>query len=211
MADPIRGGGIATHIFMLHFFLDNTLDIVVLDSIAALIPAVEEEESAEKFTIGQHARLVAKAFRKITVANKNSVFIGINQLRREIGPYGKETYPGGEYQKYAAHIIMRIKRAEWIKEKTKQGEKRIGFDINIETVKNKVSSPWKDCTIQFLFNGEIDEMMSNIDYALSKNIIRKAGPYYGYGEIKELGKQALRLKFQELPDEYEKMLKELGD
>lgn len=192
--------------------LEAGVDIVVLDSIASLIPAVEDEESMEKQTIGLHARLVTKAYKKATVANKTSIFIGINQIRREIGPYGGETYPGGEYHKFASHMTLRVKRDGWIKEKVDGHEKKLGFDMSIEAVKNKVGKPWGVCSLPFYFTGEIDEMVTNIDMALAKEIMVQKGPYYYWGDKEKwLGKMGIRIYFQENPDKYEEFLKELGE
>jgi len=189
--------------------LESKVDIVGLDSIAALIPSVEEEESAEKNTIGLHARLVSKAYRKATVANTSSIFIGINQLRQEIGPYGKETYPGGQYHKYASHLTLKIRREQWIKEKVDGHEKKVGFDMSIEVVKNKVGTPWGQCSLPFYFNGEIDELVTNLDMALSNGVIIQKGPYYYWHDAKWMGKQAMRVFFNEHPEDYQALIKEL--
>lgn len=189
--------------------LEASVDIVVLDSIAALVPLAEvEEESVEKQFIGNHPRLVSRAYGLITIANKNSIFLAINQSRQEIGPYGAETYPGGRKQKQMSHIICRVRREGWIKEK----DKKVGFDINIEAIKNKVAQPWKSCSIPFRFDGGLDETVSNIDLGLAQGVIQRAGPYYKWmdHDLKWLGKADMRAYMEEHPDDYALLLKEIS-
>lgn len=189
--------------------LEASVDCIVLDSIGALVPMAEEEASAEQQTIGLHPRLVTKAYKKITVANKNSIFIAINQRTKAIGPYPVDVFPGGKKQSDLSHIILKVNREQWITEGDKK--KKVGFDIHIEAIKNKLTRPWGECTLPFYFSGEIDETVTNIDLGLLKGIITVAGPYYQYGEVKKLGKTALRTWFKENPDEYGSLVKRVGE
>jgi recombination protein RecA len=190
--------------------IEAKVDIVVLDSIAALIPfiEVEEDSSAEQQLVGTQPRLVASAFRRFTVANTDSIFIGINQIAKGIGQYAPETLPGGKKQQFASHIILRLNREQWITEGSKK--KRVGFDIHMVAIKNKMSRPFGECTIPFYFNGEFDDIITNIDFALSRNIIKQAGPYYKFGDIKSLGKAALKTHFKDHPEDYQRLITSLG-
>lgn len=169
--------------------LKNNIGVVVLDSIAALIPPEEAEESAGKMQIGMQARLVNKALRKITscyTINNTSVFIAINQLRADISPgYGlKETLPGGHGQEFFASAIVKVGREGWINDAS-DDKKKIGFNIRCYLRKSKISVPYQTCVIPFLFTtGQIDYSSMAMQLAIDERIIEQKGHTYYYNNQK---------------------------
>ncbi len=176
--------------------LKNNVDIIVLDSIAALIPPEEYDERTGHQFIGLQARLVNKALRKITACynlDNKSIFIAINQLRANIGGYGiKETMPGGMGQEFFASLIMKVARRGWITD-VEEGKRKIGFNIECLLTKSKISPPFQSCIIPFLFTtGQIDEISSIMQLAIDGGIVEKKGNTYFYkGDKLSVGKGGL--------------------
>ncbi len=156
------------------------IDIVVVDSVAALVPTVELEGSAYEQTIGAQARLLSKALRKLTASihKTNTIVIFINQIREKVGViFGNpETTPGGRALKFYATTRLEIRTIERIKE----GENIIGQRAKVKVVKNKLAAPYKVAEIDFFYTKGIDANLELFDVAVSLNIIEKAGAWYSY-------------------------------
>lgn len=151
------------------------IDILVIDSLAALVPHEETEEEAAKKFIGLQARLIGKLMRLLLSAKHNSAIVCTNQLRDSIGgPYPTDVMPGGQALGFFSSLILRTQRSDWIEEK---GERK-GFQMKVICRKSKVGQPFKECVLPFLFRGKIDEISMILDRAIEADIIKQKGPYY---------------------------------
>jgi len=183
------------------------LGLVGIDSIAAMMPRamVEPEKGSEQHFVGTHAKLIAHFFAAVTPQMDDIVFILLNQMRANIGGY-EENYPGGWAMRHSNHVTLRTRREGWLKEK----EERVGFIMEIIAKKNKVGGIQSaSVQIPFHFKGQIDMVQSFIDEALERKIIIARLPYYVYGEVKKLGKAAMRQHLIENPEEFERLKNEL--
>ena len=161
------------------FYLKQKVDLIVLDSLAALVPMQEDNDSMEQQSIGLQARMLNKAFRKIIGVNNNTVLIAINQQRQEIGNvYNRgiqKKMPGGEGQYYYASLIVDVRRGEWIK----QDKKNVGHEINCVATKCNFSPPFGKSIIPLRYDtGQIDNTTMVVNLALDFGIIKKKGAWY---------------------------------
>ncbi|WP_052663954.1 recombinase RecA [Mycoplasmoides alvi] len=162
----------------------NMIDLIVLDSVAALVPKAELETNIEDQSIGLLPRLMSKCLRRLqTIMFNSSVcIIFINQIREKIGIiYGNpEITPGGKALKFYSSIRVEIKRTEILKE----NNENIGIKSKITIVKNKLSSPLKIFYLDFYFNKGVDYFAEIIDLAIQTDLIQKNGSWYSYNNNK---------------------------
>lgn len=162
----------------------NAVDVVVIDSVAALVPKSEIEGEMGDPQMGLQARLMSQALRKLSSAiNKSKTcVIFINQIREKIGiMFGNpETTPGGRALKFYASVRLDIRRVEYIKSQ----DKVIGSHVRVKVVKNKVAPPFRQAEFDIIYDEGISRPASVIDAALSYNIIKKEGAWFSYGEQK---------------------------
>lgn len=162
----------------------GAVDIVVLDSVAALVPKAEIEGEMGDSFVGIQARMMSQALRKLggSINKSKTAAIFINQLREKIGVmYGNpETTPGGRALKFWASVRMEVRRGDAIKVGTDQ----IGSRTKVKVVKNKVSPPFKQAEFDVIFGKGISRAGDLLDIATIKNVVSKAGTYYNYGEIR---------------------------
>jgi recombination protein RecA len=175
----------------------GAIDIVVVDSVAALVPRSEIEGEMGQSSVGVQARLMSQALRKLAgITNKtNCIVIFINQLREKIGvTYGSpETTTGGRALKFYASIRIDIRRAEAIK----VAEKTIGNRTKVKITKNKVAPPFRTCEVDMMYGLGISKDGDLLDLGVELNLIKKSGSWFNYGEIRlgqgrENAKQYLR-------------------
>ena len=186
--------------------LRANLDLIVIDSLAAMIPTAEQDEKAEQQFMGIQARLINKAFRKWTNANSNSIIFAINQMRSGIGGYGiQEEYPGGKAQRFFSSVIFRTHRGGWITE----SKKRIGFDMEIFLTKSKICSPQQEIVIPFRFDiCQLDIPSVLAQMCVDVGIIEQSGYTYSVLGKKAIGMNNLveLIKKENLEDQLKSLL-----
>ncbi len=163
----------------------GAVDLVVIDSVAALTPKVEIDGDMDDQQVGVQARLMSKALRKITgLLNKmNCTVIFINQIRMKIGMTGygsPETTTGGNALKFYSSIRLDIRRIATLK----QGENSIGNRVKVKVVKNKVAAPFKLAEFDIMFGEGISKTGELVDYGVKLDIVDKAGAWFSYGDSK---------------------------
>jgi recombination protein RecA len=174
----------------------NAVDLVVIDSVAALIPRAEIEGEMGDSHMGLQARLMSQALRKLTgaIAKSKCTVIFINQIREKIGVmFGNpETTPGGRALKFYASVRIDVRRTQTIKE----GETSIGSRTRARVVKNKIAPPFRDAEFDIMYDRGISYEGDLLDLAANNNIVEKSGAWYTYkgirlGQGRENGKQFL--------------------
>ena len=193
----------------------NAIDIIVIDSVAALVPKAEIEGDMGDSHMGLQARLMSQALRKLTgTISKSKTTVGfINQIRMKIGVmFGSpETTTGGNALKFYASVRLDIRKIETLKDK----EDPIGNRVRVKVVKNKCAPPFKQAEFDVMFNSGINRESSIIDLAVKHEIIVKGGSWYSYnGEKIGQGKETVRAYLQEHPDlsgKLEAQIRDLND
>jgi recombination protein RecA len=187
----------------------NALDVIVIDSVAALVPRSEIEGEMGDATMAVQARLMSQALRKLTAAiskSKTSV-VFINQLRSKIGVmFGNpETTTGGNALKFYASLRIDIRRIAAIKE----GEDVIGNRTKVKIVKSKVAPPFKQVEFDILYNEGISKTGDLIDLGVDQGIVKKSGAWFTYGEDRFQGREGFRQKLIEMEDLRNNLEKEI--
>ncbi len=179
----------------------GAVDLVIIDSVAALVPRSEIEGDMGDATMGMQARLMSQALRKLSGAIKqtNTAVIFTNQLRMKIGVmFGNpETTTGGQALKFYASVRMDMRRIESIK----VGSEVVGNRVRVRVVKNKVSPPFKVTEFDILYNEGISKVGDILDLAVEMDLIEKRGSYYSYGETRlGQGRENARNYLKEYPE-----------
>ena len=190
----------------------EAIDIIVVDSVAALVPQSELDGEMTDSNVGAHARLMSKAMRKLAgVLNKsNCTVIFINQLREKVGViYGNpEVTTGGRALKFYATIRIDIRKADAIKD----GDQIIGNQVNVKIVKNKVAPPYKSCKVDLIFGEGFSKLGEVLDLALQYGFAKKLGSWFEIlGERVGQGKDAAKNFLKEHPDVYEDVASKVAE
>lgn len=180
--------------------LSGSISVIVIDSVAALVPKAELEGEHGDTKMGLQARLMSQACRKLTgtISKTNTICIFINQLRSTIGNmYVFEVTTGGNALKYYASIRLDVRKAG----KIMDGEEQFGCKTKVKVVKNKVAPPFKIAEFDIIFGEGIDYVGEVIDAATEKNVIKKSGSWYSYDEQKlGQGREAVRQLLKDNPN-----------
>ena len=190
----------------------EAINIVVIDSVAALVPQAEIEGEMGDSHVGLQARLMSQALRKLsgTINKTNTIAIFINQLREKVGVmFGNpETTPGGRALKFYSTIRMDVRRSEQIK----QCDSVIGNKTTVKIVKNKVAPPFKTAVVEIMYGEGVSRVSEIIDLGVEAGIIDKSGAWYSYnGEKLGQGKETVKALLKEndkLRDELEQKVRE---
>ncbi|MBU0647370.1 recombinase RecA [Patescibacteria group bacterium] len=162
----------------------NAIDVIVIDSVAALVPQKEIEGDMGDSHMGLQARLMSQALRKLTgtIAKTKTVVIFINQIRMKIGVFfgNPETTTGGMALKFYSSVRVEVRRAAMIK----QGDKIIGNRVKAKIVKNKVAAPFRTCEFDIMYNEGISISGDLLDMGVEYRVVNKSGNSYTFGEIK---------------------------
>ena len=185
----------------------GAVDIVVVDSVAALVPKAEIDGNMGDATMGQQARLMSQAMRKLTpvASSNNCIVIFINQIRQKIGVmFGNpETTTGGNALKFYASVRLDVRRITTIK----SGDEAVGNHVKVKVVKNKVAPPFKEAEFDIMFGKGISKSGDVIDIAAKDDIIQKSGSWFAYnGEKIGQGRENAKKYLDEHPDVMEEVV-----
>lgn len=187
----------------------NALDVIVVDSVAALTPRAEIEGEMGDSVMGMQARLMSQALRKLTaaVSKSNVVLIFTNQLREKIGVmFGNpETTTGGKALKFYASVRLDIRKIASIKE----GTDVIGNRTKVKVVKNKVAPPFKEVEFDIIYNEGISKTGELIDLAVNNELIKKSGAWFTYGDNRVQGRDGMKKLLLEDKTLYENLYSEV--
>jgi len=192
----------------------GAVDVIVIDSVAALVPKDELEGEIGEAHVGKQARLMAQALRKLKslAHNANAAVIFINQLREKIGVmFGNpETTPGGRALKFFADMRLDVRRIG----DAKEGDSKIGSRVRVKVVKNKLAPPFREAEFDMIYGEGICKLCDLIDTASELGVIRKSGAWYSYGETRlGQGRDQAKKFLQENPElaqEIEKRVREVA-
>jgi len=184
----------------------GALDIIVIDSVAALTPKAEIEGEMGDSKMGLQARLMSQALRKLTanISKTNTSCVFINQLREKIGVmFGNpETTTGGNALKFYASVRVDIRKTNQIKE----GEEIIGSRTRVKIVKNKLAPPFKKADFDILYGEGISQLGEIVDLGVDFDIIKKSGSWFSYGDTKlGQGRDAVKLILKDNPELFEEL------
>jgi recombination protein RecA len=192
----------------------GAVDVIVIDSVAALVPKDELEGEIGEAHVGKQARLMAQALRKLKslAHNANAAVIFINQLREKIGVmFGNpETTPGGRALKFFADMRLDVRRIG----DAKEGDNKVGSRVRVKVVKNKLAPPFREAEFDMIYGEGICKLCDLIDTASELGVIKKSGAWYSYGEVRlGQGRDQAKKFLQENPElvqEIEKKVREVA-
>ena len=183
------------------------VDVIVLDSIAGLVPTTVAEEEFSYNPMAWQARFVNSALPKILHHLQNgSALVAINQVRASLGPVALDNMPGGLAQTFFAHFLLQVRRSGWIKE----GNDNVGFDMEVRLRKTKVGGEnWQSATVPLRVEGGIDIAESYIREGIERKLITQGGAWYTYKDTKAMGMNGLKKAFLENPKIFKELQNEL--
>ena len=184
------------------------VDVIVLDSIAGLVPTAVAEEEFSYNPMSWQARFINSALPKLLPNLKNgSALVAINQVRSSLGPVAIDNMPGGLAQTFFSHFLLQVRRSGWIEE----NKQRVGFDMEIRLRKSKVGGEnWRNAIVPFRVSGGIDVLESFIREAIDRGLITRAGAWYTYKDEKAMGLNGLKQVFIDNPEKIDELKAEVS-
>lgn len=172
----------------------NSVDVIVLDSIAGLVPTAVTDEDFSYNPMAWQARFVNSSLPKLLPnLQAGSALVAINQVRSSIGPVALDNMPGGLAQSFFAHSLLQVRRNGWIEEP--KGNK-VGFDMEVRLRKSKIGGEnWNNAIVPFRVDGGIDVLESYIREAIEQKIVERSGAWYTYKDVKAMGMNGIKEKF----------------
>ncbi|MGL5662509.1 MAG: recombinase RecA, partial [Cetobacterium sp.] len=180
----------------------GAIDVIVVDSVAALVPKAEIDGEMSDQQMGLQARLMSKALRKLTgsINKSKTTMIFINQVRDKIGGFSfgpQTTTTGGKALKFYSSVRMEVKRVGSVK----QGEEAIGNETVVKVTKNKVAPPFKEAKFQIMYGKGISRVGEILDMALDNDIVAKSGAWFSFGDIRlGQGKENVKARLETEPE-----------
>lgn len=195
-----------------HLIRSGAIDIIVIDSVAALTPKAEIEGEMGESKMGLQARLMSQALRKLTsnISKTRTCVIFINQLREKIGVmFGNpETTTGGNALKFYASVRIDVRKVGQLKE----GDEMTGNRTRAKIVKNKVAPPFKKAEFDLVYGGGISRIGEIVDLGVELNIVKKSGSWFSYGETKlGQGREAVKTLLEDNPELADEIIKKIKD
>lgn len=189
----------------------GVIDVIVVDSVAALVPKAEIEGEMGDQHVGRQARLMSQALRKLTaiISRSNTTVIFINQIRMKIGVmFGNpETTTGGQALKFYSSVRVEVRKAAQIK----KGEDVVGNRVKVKIVKNKVAPPFKTAEFDIMYNEGISLVGDLLDAGVKFEVLKKSGNSFSYGDVKlGAGRESSKTFLKENPKTSEKIFKEIA-
>ena len=193
-----------------HLIRSGAIDIIVIDSVAALTPKAEIEGEMGESKMGLQARLMSQALRKLTsnISKTRTCVIFINQLREKIGVmFGNpETTTGGNALKFYASVRIDVRKVGQLKE----GDEMTGNRTRAKIVKNKVAPPFKKAEFDLVYGGGISRIGEIVDLGVELNIVKKSGSWFSYGETKlGQGREAVKTLLEDNPELADEIIKKI--
>ena len=187
------------------------VDVIVLDSIAGLVPETVAEEEFSYNPMAWQARFVNSSLPKLLPnLQYGSAFIAINQVRASMGPTALDNMPGGLAQTFFAHFLLQVRRSGWIDEGEGKNKEKVGFNMEVRLRKTKVGGEnWKSVTVPFRVEGGIDIVESYIREAIERKIIIQTGAWYNYKDDKVMGLNGVKQLFLENDELFNSLKNEL--
>ena len=183
------------------------VDVIVLDSIAGLVPTTVAEEEFSYNPMAWQARFINSALPKLLPNLKHgSALVAINQVRSSLGPVAIDNMPGGLAQTFFSHFLLQVRRSGWIEE----NKQRVGFDMEVRLRKSKVGGEnWRSAVVPFRVDGGIDILESFIREAIDMGLITRAGAWYTYKTDKAMGLNGLKQFFIDNPTKIDELKSEV--
>ena len=179
----------------------GAIDVIVIDSVAALVPRSEIEGEMGDSHVGLHARLMSQALRKLAgvISKSNAVAIFINQLREKVGGYGNpEVTTGGRALKFYSSVRLDIRKADWIK----SGTDNIGTRVKVKVVKNKVAPPFKEAFFDIMYGIGISHEGELVDLGMDLGLVTRSGSWFSWGETRiGQGRDNAKVYFSSNPED----------
>ena len=201
---------------LVHALIRHNVGLIIIDSLAALIPTAVADAEMEQQSVGAKARMINKAVEKmldaLEEAKSDTIVVAINQYRKAVGGgpgTPRDTVPGGEGQTFYNHLWLKVRRAGWATTKSKSKSdkypQKVGFTMNVEVFKSKQSVPFQNVRIPFDFHTQLDEIAAIVYEALDFGLIEAHGSYYDLDGERFQGRSKLLDYVREHPDTLEKL------